>query len=232
MATEIYFLRHGESLDNVAGVTFDEMGVDEEGYLDNPLSDLGKEQAQLAAKWLTARGVKPDAVFSSGLSRSTMTIEPLAAHCGLEIEILPEMREVHVDTKTLGSLKLENNFSRTLYQIPGGKELREGIMNVGVVVAFNSWRTFGLPGFEPVADLKARAGYCLDVFAARPERCIVAVAHNFFLGALLLELIDRNPLNLPVAAPHLGIINNCSATCIIAHPPRFRLRYAAKRTDV
>ncbi|MFA6448546.1 MAG: histidine phosphatase family protein [bacterium] len=232
MATEIYILRHGESLDNVAGVTFDEMSVDEEGFLDNPLSDLGRQQAQSAARWLTARGVRPDAIFSSGLARSTMTAEPLAEQCGLAIETLPELREVHVDTKTLGSLKHENNLSRTLYEIPGGKELRGVIMNVGVVVAFNSWATFGLPGFEPVAELKGRAGYCLDVFAARPERCIVAVAHNFFLGALLLELIDRNPLNYIEAAPHLGLIHNCSATCVIAHPPRFRLRYAARRTDI
>ena len=31
MATELYLVRHGESLDNVAGVAFEEMTVDDEG---------------------------------------------------------------------------------------------------------------------------------------------------------------------------------------------------------
>ncbi len=229
MATELYFVRHGESLDNVAGVAFDQMDVNEEGFLDNPLSDLGREQAERAAEWLAAR-VRPDAVFASGLARANMTAEPYAQRFGLPIEILPELREVLVEKKTLGNLEIENNLSRTLYKIPGGKQLRDRIMDLGVVVAFNTWAVFGLPGFETAADLKARAGYCLDMLAARPERRIVSFAHNFFLGALLLELIDRNPLNYPIAAPHLGFMANCSVTCVIAHPPRFRLRYAAQDT--
>ncbi len=231
MATELFFFRHGESLDNVAGVAFDQMDVNEEGFLDNPLSDLGKQQAAGAAEWLVSKGIKPDILYSSGLARSTMTAEPIAEKFGLEINVLPELREVFVDKGTMGNLKHENNLSRTLYQLPGGKDVRDFIMNTGVRIAFNTWSIAGLPGFESTSDLKARAGYCLDVLAARPEKRVAAVAHNFFLGALLLELIDRNPMNYFAAAPHLGLMANCSCTCVVAHPPRFRLRYAAVKTS-
>lgn len=230
MATEIYFVRHGESMDNVAGVTFDEMDVNEEGFLDNVMSELGERQAEALADWLAARRIKPDAIFSSGLARSTLTAKPAAERFGMEIRELNDLREVLVEKKTLDGLKVENTFSRTLYEIPGGKEFRDKIMEKGVSFAFRLWSRFGLPGFESPADLKGRAGCALDTLAARPERRIVAVAHNFFLGALLLELIDRNPLNRLLAAPHLGFMPNCSVTCVIAHPPRFRLRFVARKT--
>jgi broad specificity phosphatase PhoE len=231
MATEIYFVRHGESMDNVAGVTFDEMDVNEEGFLDNGLSELGERQSEALADWIVARKINPGAIFSSGLTRSTETARPAAWRLGLEIQELSDLREVLVEKKTLGGLKVENTFSRTLYEIPGGRELRDKIMERGVSVAFGLWSQFGLPGFESPADLKGRAGRSLDILAARPERRIVAVAHNFFLAALLLELIERNPLNHILAAPHLGFMPNCSVTCVIAHPPRFRLRYVARKTN-
>lgn len=229
MASEIYFVRHGESLDNVAGVTFDQMDVNEEGFLDNPLSELGERQAAAAAEWLFAR-VKAAAVFSSGLTRTDMTAAPIAEKFGLEVQPLPELREVEVEINTLGKLEIENTLSRTLYKLPGGKKIRELMLDAGVVGAFNAWAAFGIKGFESVEDLKARARYCLDTLAGRPEKRIVAVAHNFFLGALLLELIDLDPLNFIPAPKPIGLLPNCSVTCVIAHPPRFRIRYAARKT--
>jgi len=230
MATEIYFVRHGESLDNVAGVTFDQMDVNEEGFLDNPLSELGERQATAAAEWLGAR-VRADAVFSSGLTRADMTAAPIAEAYSLEVQLLPELREVEVEKDTIGKIEIENTLSRTLYELPGGKKLRNFMFELGALGAFSVWATAGLKGFEPVEDLKARARYCLDTLAARPEKRIVAVAHNFFLGALLLELIEADPLNFLPAPKPIGLLPNCSVTCVLAHPPRFRLRYAGRKTS-
>ncbi|MFH1538013.1 MAG: histidine phosphatase family protein [bacterium] len=230
MATKIYFVRHGESLDNVAGVTFDEMNVSDDGFLDNPLSELGERQAEAAADWLF-RHVRADAVVSSGLARTDMTAAPIAERFGVEVETLPEMREVHVEKGTLSNLKIENKMSRTLYDLPGGKEIRSAILDVGVAFLFNLWAAAGLPGFESPKKLRARARYCLETLAARPERRIVAVAHNFFLGALLLELVDILPANFFRVPKPLGLLPNCSVTCVLARPPRFRLRYAAQKTS-
>jgi len=230
MATELYFVRHGESLDNVAGVTFDEMNVSEDGFLDNPLSELGEQQAKAAAEWLYPR-VNADAVISSGLTRTDMTAAPIGKIYGLEVEKLPEMREVEVETDTIGKIEIENTLSRTLYKIPGGKELRDAFMHAGVAVAFGAWSVFGLKGFEPPEKLKGRARYCLEALAARPERRIIAVAHNFFLSAMLLELIEAYPPNVLNVSLPLALLPNCSVTCVIAHPPRFRVRYAGRKTS-
>ncbi|GEM_PF-1964144 len=231
MATELYFVRHGESLDNVAGVSFDEMSVNDEGFLDNPLSELGEMQARAAAEWFDARRIKPDVLYSSGLTRSTLTAQPLAEMHNMPIQFMPELREVHIEKGTLGGLKTENKMSQTMYNIPGGKAIRDRMMEVGVGVAFNIWSKFGLPGFESRADLMGRAGYCLDTLGALPCKRVVAVAHNFFLAALLLELVERNPLNYLIAAPHIGFMPNCSVTCVIARPPKFRIRFVARPTN-
>ncbi|HOO56872.1 MAG TPA: histidine phosphatase family protein [bacterium] len=231
MATEIYFVRHGESLDNVGGVAFDDMNIQQEGFLDNPLSETGERQADALCDWVIENNIRPEAIFSSGLTRSTMTAVPTAEHLGLEIHEIPEMREVLVERDTMSSLELQSNAADRIKQLPSGEKIWDRAMQGGVFVAFNLWANFGLPGFETKDELKARSAFVLDTLAARPERRVLAVAHNFFLGALLLELIDRNPLNRILATPNLGFMPNCSVTCVIAHPPRFRLRYVARESN-
>lgn len=230
MPTEIYFVRHAESLDNVAGVSFDEMNVSEDGFLDNPLSELGVRQADAAAEWLFAN-VRADAIVSSGLTRTNMTAAPIAERFGLPVETMPELREVEVRRDTLSNLKIENNLSRALYEIPGGKELRDKMLNAGVAAAFGAWAVFGMPGFEEPKTLRGRARYCLETLAARPERRIIAVSHNFFLSAMILELISMLPANFINAPKPLALLPNCSVTCVCARPPRFKLRYAAMKTS-
>lgn len=230
MATEIYFVRHGESLDNVAGVTFDEMDVNEEGTLDNPLSELGRRQAAATADWFQGR-VAVDSVVSSGLARTDLTAAPIAARFGLDVETLPEMQEVKVERDALGNLKIENAVSRTLYRLPGGKRFRQHLFEAGFTAAFTKWVNFGIEGFEPAEDLFARAAYCLDTLAAMPGRRIAAVAHSFFISAMLVDLGRKNLFNW-MAFPHpMRLLPNCSVTCIVAHPPRFRVRYAGRKTS-
>lgn len=230
MATEIYFVRHAESLDNVADVPFEDMDINDEGFLDNPVSDLGIKQAEAAADWFMSH-VKVDAVFSSGMTRTNMTATPIAESFSLPLQILPELREVEVQTKTLEKLEVENNISRFLYKLPGGKLIRKTLFDIGVSGAFALWTMTDLPGVEPIEDVKARARYCLEILAARPEKRVVAVSHNFFIGAMLAELIEMSPLNIATSTFPLNNIPNCSVTCVVAHPPRFRVRYAAKKTS-
>lgn len=230
MASEIYFVRHGESLDNVAGVAFDQMSVNEDGSLDNPLSELGEQQAKAAAIWL-ANHVSADALFSSGLARADMTAAPISAAFGLPVNILPEMREIMVEAKSLEKLELENNISRTLYKVPGGKKIRDTFMDGGIIAAFNIWRKFGLPGFEPKEDMFARARYVIETLSARPERRIVACAHNYFINSVLCILIEMDPANAARLTNPLGLLPNCSVTCVVAHPPRFRVRYSGRKTS-
>ncbi len=62
-----------------------------QGQADVPLNDAGREQATRAAPYLAA--MKPDAIFSSDLSRATETADILARLTGLPVQLDKDLRE-------------------------------------------------------------------------------------------------------------------------------------------
>jgi glucosyl-3-phosphoglycerate phosphatase len=62
-----------------------------QGQLDVPLNDVGREQARRAAPYLAA--MKPDAIFSSDLSRAAETAAVLARLTGLTVQLDKDLRE-------------------------------------------------------------------------------------------------------------------------------------------
>ena len=62
---KLYLLRHGQTEFNVKKLV--------QGRCDSPLTDLGRQQAGMAAAWLKAHGVVPDRVVSSPLGRAMDT---------------------------------------------------------------------------------------------------------------------------------------------------------------
>jgi broad specificity phosphatase PhoE len=69
-----YFLRHGESEGNSAGII--------QGRLDLPLSENGLKQSEQIASWFVDRGI--DAVLSSPLKRAAQTAQAVSRTLGLE----------------------------------------------------------------------------------------------------------------------------------------------------
>ena len=65
MKTLVYMIRHGESLGNLEKRFL--------GHTDLPLTDKGRAQAARAAAYLSANGIRPDAVYASSLSRALET---------------------------------------------------------------------------------------------------------------------------------------------------------------
>ena len=61
----LYLLRHGQTEFNVKKLV--------QGRCDSPLTDLGRQQAKMAAAWLKTNGVVPDKVVSSPLGRAMDT---------------------------------------------------------------------------------------------------------------------------------------------------------------
>lgn len=61
----LYLLRHGQTEFNVKKLV--------QGRCDSPLTDLGRQQAAMAAAWLKAHDVVPDKVVSSPLGRAMDT---------------------------------------------------------------------------------------------------------------------------------------------------------------
>ena len=82
--TTVYLVRHGAT----------EWNIDKraQGMADIPLTQKGKEEAQLAREQLA--NVPLDAVYSSDLSRAFETARTIAASHGLEVQTDPDFREI------------------------------------------------------------------------------------------------------------------------------------------
>lgn len=97
----VLLIRHGNTEWNSAGRF--------QGHEDVPLSADGRDQAaRMAAQLATYH---PTRLLSSDLGRSLQTAEYVAARCGLQIEVDPQLREVDVgswaglDMETVGRLE-------------------------------------------------------------------------------------------------------------------------------
>src|SRR5437899_5831792 len=88
--TTFYFVRHGESEGNAAGVFT--------GHTDSPLTARGRKQAATVADELAK--VKFDRIVSSDLSRSRDTAEVIAKRHRIPVEVVPELREINVGDRT------------------------------------------------------------------------------------------------------------------------------------
>jgi broad specificity phosphatase PhoE len=84
--TTILLARHGESDWNRERRW--------QGHADRPLTERGREQARLLAERLGEYTL--DAVFASDLKRARGTAEAVARPHGLEVRMVPELREVDV----------------------------------------------------------------------------------------------------------------------------------------
>ncbi len=85
MATEIYLVRHGESLGNLNKRFL--------GHTDLDLSPLGYRQAEALAEYLA--GISFDRIYSSCLMRAFHTVEGLAKARGQDIVTSTELREIY-----------------------------------------------------------------------------------------------------------------------------------------
>lgn len=66
----LYLLRHGQTEFNVKKLV--------QGRCDSPLTDLGRQQAGMAATWIKSHNVVPDKVVSSPLGRAMATASLVA----------------------------------------------------------------------------------------------------------------------------------------------------------
>jgi len=81
--TTLLLVRHGEAESN-AQLRFG-------GWSPVPLTDKGRRQAEAAAKAIAARA--PTAIVTSDIVRARQTAEPIAAACGLPLELDERLRE-------------------------------------------------------------------------------------------------------------------------------------------
>lgn len=161
-ATRIALVRHGAA--RVVGETEPLDLVD--GHNDPPLAPNGHEQARAVGARLALE--RPRRIFVSSLRRTAETAAPLAAALGIEPEVVPELREVHLG-------EWEGRYS---HRVAGGDPL------VAELVAEQRWDV--IPGAEPTARFRERVAQALArIVAATGEGGSAAV---FAHGAVIAEV--------------------------------------------
>ncbi|MFF9899987.1 MULTISPECIES: histidine phosphatase family protein [Streptomyces] len=167
--TDVLLVRHGETVwhaDNRYA-----------GRTDVALTPRGRRQAAALAEW--AARERPDAVYSSPLSRARLTAAPAAEALGVTVREDPRLREV--------------DFGR-------GEGLTRAEMRARFPDALDAFLVdpvaHHLPDGEDPGAATARARACLDEMAAAfPDGRVLVVAHSTLLRLLLCDL-----LGIPLSA--------------------------------
>jgi probable phosphoglycerate mutase len=167
-ATEVYLIRHGDALPGgdeiVPGGTYD----------DQPLSSLGRQQAEALAVRLNKMSF--DAVYSSPYRRARETAEALALPRGLEVAIEPEVREIRLG-------QIGNGLPKDVSPDEYAAALRERLNEIVRVVARSGYWS-SIPGSEPSGEFRARVLAAIDGLAARHAGQRIAIfSHGGVINA-------------------------------------------------
>lgn len=142
------------------------------GQFDAPLSALGERQAEALAARLV--GQRFDAIISSDLLRARQTAEYIAARCGQEVTLDPDLREI-----SMGAWE--------------GRSVAEIRRDEGALLAEIEADTTGAisyPHGESAAQLRARVLGALNRCLARhPQGDVLWVTHGGVISALLLHAL-------------------------------------------
>jgi glucosyl-3-phosphoglycerate phosphatase len=165
-----------------------------QGQSDVPLNEVGLRQADEAARYLAA--LQPSAIFSSDLSRASVTAEALARLTGLTVQLEKDLRE-----RSGGSW--------------------EGLTEAEIRERFPLERaTWTPPDGEPALAVADRASAALERIAGKMPggSTAVVVSHGAALGMALARLLD-----IPWEPRVLGPFGNCHWSVLSRRRGRWRL---------
>ncbi len=161
----IILLRHGESIGNADGFI--------QGQADFPLTELGRQQAQvLAARWLE-EGVTFDHVISSTLIRARETAEIITSALNIPVEYDPIWKE------------------RSFGQLEGMRDEDVELTDPGVDF-WHPYHTIGKTG-ESMVDLYIRANQAVQNLLRRPIGRYLVVSHGAILNMVLFSILGLSP---------------------------------------
>jgi probable phosphoglycerate mutase len=188
-SVEVVLVRHGASEAALPGQSF--AMVDGQG--DPALSEIGKEQARSVAAALGDESFS--GLFASSLRRTQETATPLAAATGLELAILPDLREVNLGELEGGAYRIK---------------VAEGDPLVAEIAAQERWDV--IPGAESPEELSRRLRGAIGEIAAAVRVGTTAVA--FVHGAVIGDLCARATGSRPFAFLNA---DNGSISSIVVH---------------
>jgi len=191
--TRVLAIRHGETAWNVDARI--------QGHLDIALNDTGRRQAMQLAQAL-ATGDRPDALYSSDLSRARDTAQAIAEVCDLPLQLETGLRE------------------RCFGQFQGhtAEEVRARAPDLA-----ERWRQRD-PAFTPPdgESLLAFSARCVDtvlkLVARHPGQTVAVVAHGG-----VLDCLYRAATGLSLQAPRGWSIDNASVNRLLYNGGRLTL---------
>jgi broad specificity phosphatase PhoE len=196
-------VRHGETLDNAAGVW--------QGHRDTPLSPVGLAQAEKAAPALAA--YDPQLLVTSDLARARVTAEQVGRSTGLAVAVDPRLREVNVGEwqgQTSASVRIGD--PELLAAMGRGEDVRRG-------------RTG-----ETVAELAVRVRAALDDLLRElsPGRVAVVVCHGVAARAGVASLVGLDQMQAQQVLwgldnCHWAVLAEASLVSGALVPPRWRI---------
>ena len=186
----LVLVRHAQSRGNAAGTV--------QGWRDEPLTALGREQASALAERLSLSRPPITALYSSTLARARETADPLARAVGVEVIAEPDLRE---------------------YGYGAAEGLRWAEVEERLGVGRTRWRGGTLPGEEGPEAFGRRVLRRVGELAGRHrDDHAAAVTHGGVIGAVLAHVLgvasDAWPrLHLP----------NCSVVVLDGAPDDYAL---------
>ena len=212
---ELWLLRHGQSLGNVANDAAREAGTDRldlaDRDMDVPLSGLGVEQAVAFGKWLGAlsEAERPDVVASSPYLRSIETARHALRAAEVDIELIADER---LREREFGIVDLLTHRG-IVAQYPEEAARRSRLGKF----------YYRPPGGESWVDVALRLRSLRDsIVREYPDQRVLLVTHEvpIIITRYLVERLDE-PAALALSTA--GRVANCSLTTYIRQDDR-RLR--------
>jgi probable phosphoglycerate mutase len=164
----VYFVRHGQSEDNVTPVFQSP---------DSPLSESGQKQAGFIAERVSKLSF--DALISSTFQRAKQTAEVIARVSGKT----PEYSELFVERTKPSSINGKSHADEKASAL--SKEWKVSLFTPGLRVEDG----------ENYDDIISRADKALLFLSNRPESSIVVVTHGFFLTMIIARILLGDALS-------------------------------------
>jgi probable phosphoglycerate mutase len=194
-STELFLVRHGASADAVEGEEFEML----EGHGNPPLSDIGRQQAELVGARLATHTF--DALYVTTLRRTVETAAALVRLSGLTPQVEPDLREV-----SLG--EWEGGLFR--------QKVADGDPVAVRMMAEERWEV--VPGAESTAAFTTRINRAVErIASAHPGGRVVAFSH----GAAIAEVLAHATGSRPFA---FLMSDNASIARLVLTPERWILR--------
>ena len=190
--TTIYLMRHGQSQANVEGI----FANGDNGF---PLTDEGRIQAKMAARYLKLRNIRK--IYTSPILRARETSRIVSSDLEIEPQLLDEIREFHVG-------ELEG-------------QLIQGEAERAFLELVRSWIDGKvdkrIPNGESHREVIDRFWKAMNTVVSEcPEGEVLAVSHGGFLSMTLPFVC--NGIDPKRFFSRSGIsINNCAITTVKAH---------------